>query len=676
MDETLPQIEILPNQATFNHPELPRKPWYKIRRLFVFTLIFVLSATVSLGYVYSRPALFRSYATLLTVAQTAIDQFSNDADTQHVAIQSQVLIGQVLLDETLVRLNQSQLKNISKEGQLFLTELPAARLRNMLTVQAVPETNLVELAATGYQAEVLAPLINIWIDVYLERRADEIRQTTGLTLEVLQEELYGLEAKIILKRTELNDFRKENEIISLGRENIFENQSLAHYRGLNQSLSIASDEAIKAKARLDAINRAIASGETVVPDNDKQMLHALELRLQKLRTQLAGLDEKYTRQYLALQPESNLLPQQIKELEQQIQIKRNEGKGIALSDAEQNYDIAQQTLHEIKKQLELHKQLATEFSSKFSEHEALLSDLEGLELLEREAQERLTQIEAKQMEKFPQVNVIERAFIPGESFSPDYTRDAAIAIGSSIILGLFGVWLVDFLTRKEEQTTTIKVTGSRYYQDIAPDLISRYQQRHEQLNQSAYQAIPQDQSYKLEQNLFREVSINEVNSLFEAADINAKQLIALLLSGLSAAEIIGLTYEDFDFENNRINITGDKHRSISFGVAIKNLFKNITPCPVWNKGQKIEMETLESVLVYAIVDAGLSEAELISLDSIAYTYVLYLVKQGVRLSELEKIIGYIEPKALSQYSRFSPNKKGVSMTDINLLYPALEKYLD
>ena len=678
MDKALPQIEILPNQAAFNQAELPRKPWYKIRRLFVFTLIFVLCATFSLGYVYSRPALFRSYATLLTVAQTAIDQLSSDADAQHVAIQRQILTGQALLDETLIRLNQGQLQHMTQEGQSFLAELTAAKLRHMLTVQAVPETNLVELAAISYQAEVLAPLINGWIDVYLERRADEIRQTTGLTIEVLQEELYGLEAKVILKRIDLDDFRTTNEIISLGRENIFENQSLARYRSLNQSLGVASDQAIKAKARLDAINRAIASGETVVPDANKRLMRDLEIRLQKLRKQLADFDQKYTREYLALRPESNILPQQIKELEQQIQIKRNEGKGVALSDAEQNYDAAQQTLREIEKQLEGHKQQATEFSSKFSEHEALLSDLDGLELLQREAQERLTQIEAKQMEKFPQVNVIERAFIPGEPFSPDYTRNAVIAIVGSIILGLFGVWLVDFLTRKEDEsaTTTITVTGSRYYQDIAPDLISRYQQRHEQLNQSAYQAIPQEQNHKLEQGGLREVSIDELGALLEAADINAKQLITLLLSGLSADEIVDLSYEDFDFKNNLINIKGAKQRSIFLNGAIKTLFEHIKPCPVWNKGQAIDVETLESILVYAIVDAGLAEAELISIDSIAYTYVIYLIKQGLRLSGLEAIIGYVEPTALSQYSRFSPNKRGVSMADINLLYPSLEKYID
>ncbi|NOQ13114.1 MAG: integrase [Methyloprofundus sp.] len=665
MDNTFPQIEILPNQTPFNGPEIPRKPWYTVRRLFVFTLIFVLSAGFSLAYVYSRPALFKSYATLLTVAQTAIDQQSGDADVQHVAIQRQILTGQELLDETLTGLNQNQ--------QSGNTLLSAAELRGMLTVEAVPETNLVELAAIGYQADALAPIINVWIDVYLKRRAEEIRQTTGLTIEVIQEELSGLETKILIKRTELEEFRLANDIISLGRENIFENQKLAKFRGLNQSLSAANEETIKTKAELDTIKRTIAEGRVVASRKEKRGMRTLELRLQKLRKQLADLDSKYTRDYLALQPKLNSLPQEIAELEEKIRIKNDIAKNIALSDAEYKYEIAREALSEIQRQLEGHKLVAAEFSAKFSEHESLLGDMEGLELLQREAQERLAQIEARQAEKFPQVKVIELPFSPQEPISPNYTRDAVIAVVGSIFLALFSVWVVEFLTRKEVQTTTISVTGSNLYRDMAPDLISSYQQRNEQLKQQTSQSLQQEHSHKLAHESLREVKVNELEDLLEMADIRAKQLITLLLSGLKLDEIAGLTGDDFDFNNDSINIKGENQRSILLNSAIKTLFEHIEPCPVWNKGRAISVEKLESILVYTAVDADLAET---STDAIAYSYILYLVKQGIRFSDLEHIIGYIDPDTLSEYSRFSPQKRGLPVAEINLLHPALEKYID
>lgn len=673
MDNSFPQIEIIPNQPDFNRVEPKPKSWYKSPRLLVFSIVFLISSLLSLGYVYSRPALYRSYATLLTVAQTAIDQQSSEADVQHVAIQKQILTGQELLDETLARLQQSQGKI---DNQSISIKLTIPEVRRLLSVQAVPETNLVELAATGYQPEVFVPLINTWIDVYLERRAEEIRQTTGLTLDALREELTGLEDKILIKRSELEHFRKINNITSLGRENIFENQSLARFKGLNQSLSLVSEEAIKAKARLDAVNKAIADGRMVVPSEDKRGMRVLELRLQKLQEQLAEFDRKYTRSYLALQPKLNVLPGQIHDLEKEIQTKRQFGQSIVLSEAEQDFDAAQQSLGEIKKQLEEHKREATEFSSRFAEHESLLSDLEGLELLQRTTQERLVQIEAKQAEKFPQVKVIERAFLPRDPISPDYTRDAIIAIVGSIILGLLFVWIIEFLTRKQSHPVPLSILGINTYSDSAKGLINNVQQMHEPIAQDGSQSLQHDISNSLEHHSVEELSVKTLDQLLKDSDIKTKQLISLLLTGLTLEEISQLKSEHFDFSQETLNVPGTSPRSLFLHQALKSLFEDVEPCPAWNNKQSVSIETLKAILVYASVDAGLKDMQKITSEALTYTYIIYLVKQGLRLSELDQITGYIDPTELSKYSRYSPEKRGLSIADINLIYPSLRTDVD
>ena len=671
MDHSLPEIQLLPHQSPYNRPGPLPAPWYKSRRLIVFSIVFLLSLIISLGYVYSRPALFRSYATLLTVAQTAIDQQSSDADIQHVAIQRQILTGQELLDETLKRLSQSgQGKNTPA---IYANNLSTSELRRMLTVQVVPETNLVELAAIGYQAEVLAPIINTWIDIYLERRADEVRQSTGLTLEALREELTSLDNKTQIKRDELEHFRAINEITSLGRDNLFENQSLARFKALNRSFNAASEQAIKTKAHLDAINKAIGRGKTVVPAEDKKGMRVLELRLQSLREQLAEFDKKYTREYLALNPSLNVLPRQIKDLENEIQVKRNFGQNIALSDAQQNYEAARQSLRVIKKQLDDHKQKATEFSSKFAEHESLMTDMEGLEKLQRDTQERMVQIEAKQAEKFPQVKIIERAFYPRKPFSPDYVRNALIAIVGSIMLSLFCVWTVEYLTRREEQKASISISGLNIYADSSPELINRYQQKNEQLTSDSSQSLQHEQNPTLEHDLPIELSVEKLDSLLEAADIKTKQLVSLLLSGLTLTEIARLKVEHINFENNTINVPGEDQRTIPLNPIIKALFKQTEPCPAWRKNQEVSVEMLEAILVYATVDAGFNGAQEINAESITHTYIVYLVKQGIRLSELEQLIGYTDPATLSKYSRYSPEKRGLPLIEVNLVHPCLYK---
>lgn len=166
--------------------------------------------TISLGYVFSRPAIYQSSATLLTVAKTAIDLVSGDVDIQHVAIQKQVLLGSELLAETSRRLEKPGVK--------------VTDIRRMLDVRGIEETNLVEMIAEGPDATVLPMLINTWIDVYLAARAAEITKLTGNTAQIIENELSGLSEKINIKRIELGRFRQNHDISSVGRE---ENEALA-----------------------------------------------------------------------------------------------------------------------------------------------------------------------------------------------------------------------------------------------------------------------------------------------------------------------------------------------------------------------------------------------------------------------------------------------------------------
>ncbi|NOQ65307.1 MAG: integrase [Methyloprofundus sp.] len=658
-----------------------------MRRTLVFLITFLLAAGGSLAYVYNRPALYRSSATLLTVAQTAIDAaVSSDAtrDIQHVTIQRQILMGEDLLNETLEQLDQSENVGQSLDGKLFLAALTSSELRKILTVEILQGTNLVELAATSYYADTLEPLINTWVDVYLERRDKEFKQASFQTTEVIHAELNGLETKILIKRKELEEFRADNDITSLGRENIYENQTLAQFKGLNESLVVANADAVQTKARLTAIKRAIAEGKAVFPRDALTEMQELELRLQELQEMLTEFDKKYTREYLALNPSLNVLPQQIKELQEVLLAKRSYGTNLVLSKAEQDYRTARRSLRELQRQITANKKKAANFSSKFSVQESLLSDLDGLEGLQRTAQERLAQIEAKQAEKFPQVNVIQRAFSPQRPFSPDYTRDAFIALASSLLFSLFSVWLVEFLTRKEVHTSTISVTGTgtHAYKDMSSDLISQHQKGNAQLDKNSVQALAYEEEVLQvvdpeEPKRLRKLELDEVDTLLEASDIRAKQLITLLLSGLSAEEVVHIKRESLDFSTGNIVVaTGESPRSVAMNGAVRTLFEHIEPCPVWDKGRKVSLKTLDSILNYAIVDAGLTGESGINTNAISEAYIRYLVKQGVRLSELDQVTGEIDPTDLSRFSSDSPAGKGVPISDINLLYPALIKYID
>ncbi|MCP5246381.1 MAG: integrase [Burkholderiales bacterium] len=616
---------------------------------------FLASASITLGYVFSRPAIYLSYATLLTVAKTAIDLPSNDADIQHVAIQKQILLGTELLTETSRRLKSED----SRFGRQI--DIDPGDIRQMLDVRPVAETNLIEMVAEGPDPEKLPVLINTWIDVYLDARAEEVSRLLGDTTEIIQNELDGLAKKVQSKRIELDRFRQEHDIASIERE---ENDALARLKGLNESFNEAKADEVKAKARLDAINKAIEQGQAVVPQEDTRTLSLLEDRAQELRQELAELNLRYTQEYLNLSPALKVIPEQLKALEEEIKRMRQSGQTVVQSDAQQEYAAAKQAADEIHQQLEAHKKTATAFSARFTEHEALKGDLEALESHYRNTQERLVQIETKYAGKYPQVDVIEKAFLPGAPERPNYLFDAIIAIAGSIFFSLLCIWLIEFLTRKSgPEHAMVNLSGIHLYdKNISSDALG--------IPQQPINALPH-QNPVLGNPPPQAIATDTIKQLLQHTGDKERLLIALLLSGITLEEIATLENKAIDFENEILRIKNGSPRVIPLNPVLKSLFSNPACCLVDPIGKPLSPEDLAALLTCAISDADLTDSGEISAATLRQTYIIYLVKQGIRLAELESIAGYIPPQELSRYSSYSPAGQKRSYTEIDLAYPEL-----
>jgi len=652
MENYSPKIEIFPNSDLSSPPDFNQRPWFRMRRFVIFVIVFLISAAIGLTYTYSRPAIYRSVATLLTSAMTAIDRDSTPADIQHVAIQKQILLGHELIAETLSRLKASATTG-------YLQQLTTHDIEKFLVVEPVEDTNLVEIRADGTDPKFLPLLVNTWVDVYLDARAEEIKKLTGNTTSIITDELKGLAEKINAKRAELDEFRKINDISSTGRD---ENEPLAQLNGINNSYNQASEDEIKAKAALDAIKLAISRGQAVVPDQDQGSLENLERRLQELQEKLVEFDKRYTRDYLNKQPALKVIPEQIKKLEAEVKYKRDYGKKIVLTEAENNYIAAQQTLIAVRAKLVEHKKLAAAFTSKFSEHDALKTDLEGLEKLYRETQERLVQIETSQKEKYPQVTVINRAFESSEPISPNYSLDALIAVSGSLLLALFAVWIFEYLTRKPEPQAAITLSGIHMYNPSA-DLLSH--------QQTVTQHIEQKRNYSLSSPSVRELSSRQLRILLNASNLKGKQLIGLLLSGLTFDEAAILKADQIDLENALITVGDPSPRTLGIGNALKALLEHSGGHPAWDGENSLSIDDLNAVLICAAVDSGLPNPDEITAEAIRHSYIAYLVRQGLRLTDLEQITGYLEPTVISSYSTYSPPQQGRGIEDIELLHPAL-----
>lgn len=653
MDNYPPHVDVFPNDI---EPPLDfnRRPWLDWPRFKIFASVFCLSVAASLTYTYSRPAIYRSSATLLTSAMTAIDRNSNAADVQHVVIQKQILLGDEVLEATL-----SQLKATS-EPNPFLLQLTLSDIRNLLDVEPVNKTNLIEIRAEGTDPKWLPRLINTWIDVYLKTRTEDIKKSTENTSNIIEGELEGLVEKINDARARLANFREENDILTTDQN---ENEELARLKGLSDSLNKANEEEIKAKAHFDALKAAITNGLDVVSGKDQNGLEPMLKRLQELREKLAELDQRFTRDYLKLQPKLKVIPEQIKKLEADIADKRLEANTDVLIEAENAYTAARQTVKELRTQLDAHKRQAARFTAKFAENETLKADLDGLEKLYRSKTERLVQIETSHKEKYPQVTVINRASPSHDPIRPHYNRDAMISIFGSLLLGLFAVWIVEYLTRKQAQPMpTITLSGIPVYRPASERI--DYQD-------SIIQPLGQQQNNALAAPSHRELSSHQLRVLLNAATLTGKQLIGLLLSGLTLEEAASLKMEQVNLPLSVITITRPVLRSIGISRPLKALFEQSGGYPAWVAAQPAAKDTLAVSLSCAANDSGLASPEDITEATIRHSYILYLARQGLRLADIEHIVGFLDPEAIAYYGSYCAPHQSRGIDEVELLHPAL-----
>jgi polysaccharide biosynthesis transport protein len=181
--------------------------------------------------------------------------------------------------------------------------------------------------------------------------------------------------------------------------------------------------------------------------------------------------------------------------------------------------------------------------------------------------------------------------------------------------------------------------------------------------------LEQKPGYALASPQHREFSSHQLRQLLNAANLKAKQLIGLLLSGLTPAEAASLTADQIDMQTATLTVGGTMPRALPISNAFKTLFAQSGDGPAWDAD--MSSDDLGAALLCAAVDSGLPNPEQITATAIRHSYIAYLVRQGLRLSDLEQITGYLEPSVISSYSAYSPPQQGRGIDEIELLHPAL-----
>lgn len=641
-----PSIELIQGPAAADGR---RDEHRRSQRLRVFLITFALLFVIGQIGNFARPAEYRASATLLTVEPQGIDRRSADADVEHVTIQSRLLLGEELLRRVRAALQS--------DG---FSDLPdPVELEAMLEVKAVPETNLVELRASGDQPAILTASVNHWADAYVERRAERVSEATDRTTRELRGQQFALEDKIEAKRGEIERFQQAHDIVGPERG---ENQVLARQQGLNDSLNKALEQQAEAQARLNSLHEAVRQGRALVPQEESRTLAAMEQELQKLQGLWAALNQKYTPTYLERDPAYKAIPGEIDKLQAKVNDIKSTGKRNILNQATQEYEAATETVETLQRQLIAHKRQAAEFSARLARYESLKEELASLQELSEENQQRLATIEIKNRQEFPPMQIVDYAVLPRNPIYPHYWRDAGLVFAVSVAMGLFMAWLIDYLSeRNRSDQAPLTTTGVRVYANEPPTAIGNQAAGGPELELKSPPA-------QLQQSLARELEPAELQALLSAAPDDARAAMGLLLSGVAPAELEALGVADYDPAEGTLQLNGGGGRQLQLPPAV---------CRWLAEGDALARlvghtgEEIRAAVTVAAVDAGIADPSSVTPEALRHSYLLHLIRQGARLGELAQRVGPVPAVQLQKYGRYSPPGSNRPLSQIETVHPAL-----
>lgn len=661
----LPQIEVVTRSEQAQPPPAPPRSVRSLLLWFLaaFALVFLPASLWN----FSRPPVYRAAAAVLTIVPQSRSGFGgNSPDVQHVAIQRQLLLGRDLLADTLTRVHATPQASELLEPPLLTPD----DLRPLLSVDPIPSTNLVEMSATGGKPELLATVVNEWLAAYEALRQREISDQVGERLDQLDEQAVSLEDKIQQKRIALDGFRERHDIVTLERDS---NQALNRLRTLQESLAKAEEESIQARAQLQALQAALANGETVMPKDQAAALGALQEKAAELRVQVAQLKKRYTEMFIQNDPNKRALPEELARIEARIEALKRQGLRDVVNEARQAVDAATGRVFTLQRELREQKLTASRFSTSFAEYEDLKSDLAALETMQRQTEGERVALETEAVDEYPQIEVIEPAYAPRDPVHPQYLRDLGFSIAAATALGLTTVLFLLLLDAKANaRSAPVPVTGVRIWGED--------RQRDADQDGASARHLPRGEPRPglaappvgaLPDMTVRQLMGGEIEAVWELASDDERQLIGLLLSGLQLDELPTLDERAFDLAHCALHLSGHGGRTLTLAPLLCDLLASAPSLPAWRAAPERDLRELRSRIPLLALDAGLAHAAEVTAEALRHTYLVYLVRQGARLTELHRVAGPMGAADVQRYAPYSPAGASRPLQQLDLHYPAL-----
>ena len=634
--------------SEFQHKTFQKRKWQVLIATFLLILI------TANAVIWIQSPIYQSQATLhFSYTSQTKQEFAELAQRQ-ITLHQQRMKSNNVLSFVAKELEKSQML-IIKVQTLF----------DALVVEASLTGRIITLKANGSDPQILKPIIDAWIKVYLQLVASETQINNTDDLLDVDQQLEFLELKITEQAQLLQSFASHNNITSLERD---ENRVLSQAKNLGANLDQALAEQAQTQALLDSLVESINNGESIVRPMDNAQIDAIKLSLQEVNANLSALSEKYTQAYL--ERDQAILAQQQKSLQLQAlleeQIKMSQVD--YLLDVKRKLSAARGKVEKMNTQLVEQNKLTQVFSQNLEQYKRLD---DALKALQNQAQTLKNQQIAQEVSKpfDAKISLLEPAFIPDFAIGPNYSLNSLISLIAAVIVAVLALLLFSFIFKQngaassnhfvlmpgQARANDYSIMGSAQNSQLAapdPRLSSA-------LVTSASQSL-------------RLLNIDESQKLFSVANDQGKALIGLILSGVSVDELSLIKKGDCSQDYLMLQINNQFSRIISIqknlAEVLQALCNNLTnEQTVWSNIKS--QEDFVQLLVNIGHDAQITFPDQLSLNVLRHTYLTYLASQGARLNDIEQVAGYTSPSDLALYRNVNQQGKLLDLEQVQTEYP-------
>lgn len=652
------KVDYIPNQPFSHSPSNDSdhdiKKHQRQKWLVLFGTFFLVIIIGNL-WIWTQPAIFHSQAILHFSYPSETELEYSQLAERKMGIHQQRLTSNSVLQQTQEKLaiDTGIQLDIQAIGQLLSAQVSG---------------RIITLTAQDKQPEILEQVISSWISVYTEIVENERLQNSTQELLSSNTQLQTLNKKIQDQKFVIAEFANAHNITSLERD---ENRVLSKIRALSTGLDKAIADQTTAQARLNSLRESEGKEESIVRDTDKAQINQTRQALQTLSNELTLLREKYTQAYLDRDPSIVRKLQAAEKLKVSLAAQIQESETLYLQEAERNLAAAVDKVEQTKSQFNQQNAEAQAFSQKLQEYKILNDDLIALQ--DQAKNIRSQQVRQEVSQPFDaKISVLEPAYTPEFPSGPDYWTWTLICLLAALGLGIFALLLFGYIMKQKQTpapaTNFVVMPGHTVAEGYNANQLAQAQTAQLVAAQPSTLSLADKKIVQID----RVLTFDESKALINIANLQGKLIISLVYAGLNKQEIFDLKSEDLSGDYRIVNLKGASSRSLQMAPPLaKSLEEYFLSAPdgdvCWTNIQNLE--DLDHVVANLAHDAGLAEADNINLAVIRHTYIAFLVSQGCRLNDLEKIVGAMPPSELSQYRNVTRLEPVKDLADLNYHYP-------